>query len=137
MNSLTNRSSSRLEESKHKVHRNNKEVSKHHAEGKEVKPKRNIDQEKTCSGTKQSNCQHGSGVEGITQLARDDVTSGIGTHEDGVHLRQDEWIVTCGILKLLLHGGVTFTGEMRHEVATEGNEEGPSIGFMKRKGFIR
>ena len=83
---LTNRSTSTLKEPKQKVHRNDEEVSKRNTEPKKVIPKWNVDQKETDSTPKQSDGQNSSGVKGITQLSRDDVSSGVGTHEDGVHL---------------------------------------------------
>merc|ERR1712172_385831 len=82
----SNRPSSRLEESKHEIHSNDEKVSKRHAEGKEIEPKRNVDKEETCSTPEQSNRQNSCGVESVTQLSRDDVPSGVGTHENGVYL---------------------------------------------------
>lgn len=128
---LTDRSSSRLEESKEKVHRNDEEVSEDHTEREEVEPKRDGDQEQTRSASEQTDGKYGSGIEGIAQLAGNDVSGGVGTHEDGVHLGEDEGVVPRIRLELLLDGGVAFAGEVRHEVATECDEEGPS---MKVKG---
>mmetsp|Transcript_30338 Transcript_30338/g.51927 ORF Transcript_30338/g.51927 Transcript_30338/m.51927 type:complete len:207 (-) Transcript_30338:200-820(-) len=99
---------SRLEESKQKVHRNDKEVSKCQTEGKEVEPKRDVDQEETDTTSEQSNGQNCSRVECITQLSRNDVPCSICSHENGVHLRKDEWRIASGFLQLLLDGGVTF-----------------------------
>jgi hypothetical protein len=105
---LTNRSASRLEESKQKVNRDNEKVPKRDTKSKEIIPKRNIDQKETNTTSKQSNGQHGSGVEGVAQFSRDDISSGICTHEDGVHFTEDEGRVTGLLFELLFHGGVAF-----------------------------
>ena len=123
----TDGATSRLEESKQKVHRNNKEVSKSHTEGEEVEPKRDVDQEETDTTSEQSNGQNCGRVECITQLSRNDVPCSIRSHENSVHLRKDEWVVASSFLQLLLDGGVTFSREVCHEVATKCDEEGPTV----------
>jgi hypothetical protein len=128
---LTNRSSSGLEESKQEVNRNDEEISESNTETKEVVPKRNIDQEETNSTSKQSNSQNSRRVESVTQLSRDDVSGSVRSHEDGVHLGKDEWVVSSLSFELLLDGGVTFTGEVGHEVPSEGDEEGPPVGGQR------
>ena len=85
--SRTDGSTSRLEETKQKVHRNDEEVSKSQTEGEEVKPEGDVDQEETDTTTKQSNGQNCGRVECITQLSRNDVSCSISSHENGVHLR--------------------------------------------------
>lgn len=83
---LTNRSTSRLEETKQEVHGNNEEISKKSTKAQEIKPKGDINQHETGTGSEQSNSQYSGRVEGITELSRDNVTSSIGTHENSVHL---------------------------------------------------
>lgn len=82
----TDGTTSRLEESEQEVHRKNEEVTKSHTEGKEVEPKRDIDQEETDTTSEQSNGQNCGRVECITQLSRNDVSGSICSHEHGVHL---------------------------------------------------
>mmetsp|Transcript_14559 Transcript_14559/g.27801 ORF Transcript_14559/g.27801 Transcript_14559/m.27801 type:complete len:90 (-) Transcript_14559:906-1175(-) len=61
----SNGPSSRLKESKQKVHRNDKEVSERQAEAQKVEPERDVNQEQTGSASEKTNRQYGGGVEGI------------------------------------------------------------------------
>ncbi|KAL7553991.1 hypothetical protein ACHAWF_017336 [Thalassiosira exigua] len=123
---LTDGPSRRLEESEHEVHRDDEEVPQVQAEAQEVEPQRDVDQEQARPAPEQPDRQDGRGVERVSQLAGDDVPRRVGPHEDGVHLGEDEGGIARDALELLLHGGVALAGEVGHEVAPEGDEEGPS-----------
>ena len=59
------------------------------------------------------------------------------SHEDGVHLGQNERGETGLFLKLLLDSGVALSREMSHEVSTKRNEEGPAVKRRKGEAYER
>ena len=81
------------------------------------------------------NGKNGSRVEGITELSVDNISSGISEHESCVHSRENGRRVSGRVLKLLLNGGVTLSGQVSHEVSAEGNKEGKTVcEEMKNEG---
>ena len=124
---LTNGSAGGLEEAKHEVDGQDEEVAELLRKSNKVEPKADIDEEETGTASEQADGQHGGGVEGVAELAADDVADGVGGHEGGVHGGKDERRVSGLILQLLLDGGVALAGEVRHEVPTKGNKERPPL----------
>lgn len=120
-------STSGLEESKEKVDRKDEEVAEGLVEPDKVEPEGDVDQEKTGTTSKETNRKDRGRVEGISELSVDDVSGGVSGHENGVHLGQNERRKSGLFFKLLLDGRVTLSGEMRHEISSEGHEEGKTV----------
>jgi hypothetical protein len=123
--SLTNWPAGGLEEAKHEVDGPDEEVAELLGKANKVEPKANIDEEEAGTASEQANGQDGGRVEGVAELAADDVADGVGGHEGRVHGGKDEGGVSGLILQLLLDGRVALAGEVGHEIATECDEEGP------------
>lgn len=120
-----------LEESKDKVHGQNEHIRKGHIDGDKVEPNGQVNEEEAEPRSHKTNRQDGGGVEGITELSINDISSSVRSHKDRVHGRQKCGRVSRIVLKLLLDRRVTLAREVGHEVSTKGNEEGPSISKWK------
>ena len=122
----SDRSSSGLKESKQKVDKVDKEDTKRVTDSLKVEPNGNVNQEQAETRSKESNGQNVGRIKGIPQLSVDDISSSIGRHENGVHLRQDKGRVVGFILQRTLDSRVTLSREMGHEVSSKGDEKCPS-----------
>mmetsp|Transcript_11226 Transcript_11226/g.20187 ORF Transcript_11226/g.20187 Transcript_11226/m.20187 type:complete len:207 (-) Transcript_11226:23-643(-) len=116
-------SSSGLEESKEEVTKEDEDTGEGCADAPKVEPNGTSEEEQTETTSKETNGKDRGGVESISELSVDDVTSSVGRHEDGVHGRKESGRPAGFRLKLLLHGRVRFAGKVRHEVSPEGDKE--------------
>lgn len=118
-----------LEETKDEVNSDNEEVSESGTDVDKVEPNGNVQEEQTCSASKETNGENSSGVEGIAKLSVDDVSSSVCAHEDGVHGGHDKGIKSTNsrVLQLGLDGRIRLSRKVGHHVASKGNEKGPSI----------
>ncbi|EJK49878.1 hypothetical protein THAOC_31205 [Thalassiosira oceanica] len=130
-NELTDGPTGALEETEEEVDSNDEEVSKGQRQREEVEPERDVDHEKTSAATEETDGEDRGRIERVAQLARDDIARGVRSHEDGVHLGQDEGVVSRDGLELLLDGRVALAGEVGHEVAPERDEEGICLAFVR------
>lgn len=92
-----------------------------------IKPKRDVQEEETNSRTKKPDGKNGGRGKGITKFSTDNLSDGVSSHENCVHLRQNQSTVTSFALELLLYSGVTFSREMGHEIPTECYKKGPPV----------
>lgn len=86
----TYRSTSGLEESKHKVDKEDGQISKRLRIVFQVEPDEQVDHEETSTRPKETNGQNCRRVERVAKLAVDDVAGGIGRHKDRVHFTQEQ-----------------------------------------------
>lgn len=124
----SDRATSGLEESEDEVHEQDEGIGKGHVDRNKVKPDSDVDEDKAATTPEKTNGKDGGGIERISELPVDDISSSIGRHKDRVHGRNEGGGVTSFMLKLLLDGGVTLSRKVRHEVSSEGDEECPSDG---------
>jgi len=114
-----------LEEPEEEVDAQDEGVTEGLREIDKVEPEGDVDEEEAESGSEQADGEDGGGVDGVAQLSVDDVSGGVGCHEDGVHLGEDSGRESSMVLEFLLDGGVALAGEVGHEVPSEGDEECP------------
>ena len=116
-----------LEEPKKEQNGEETNVGKGDTDGDQIQKDDSGHDDQAGTTSPKTNGKNGSRVEGITELSVDNISSSISEHESCVHSRENGRRVSGRVLKLLLNGGVTLSGQMSHEISAEGNKEGKTV----------